>query len=373
MQRYRLAIREPVADFELIAMTEKTIRDGRTGFSTTPLLRQGGKYGIRIVVPRQDSFEGDIVITAENLPAGVTAKPLTLSGTVDSGILIVSAAKDAPTSHQDIRIIGRAKVDGQEIVREARFSALVWGFIFADSIRVRTRLIQRVPLGVNGSEQAPVAIEPLEDKTWTVEVGQKLEIPLKTIDNGTRKGTLTVAPFALYGLIRGAPTVNVAENAEGKLTINFAPNGNFNVKPGTYQFALHGTGIANYQKNVPLKERYEANKKHIAKLQAKYQKADADAKAAVKTAQEELDQAKKNLTTATADAKPTAQSTVQEKTTKLNEAKTKAQQAASKLAEANKAVTTIDNRIKSVSSPAKSTKFVAWSDLITVQVIEKKK
>ena len=214
-------------------------------------MRRGARWGIRILCPRQDDFEGDIVISAEGLPEGVQANSLTLSGKSDRGILVVSAAEDANSWAGNIRIVGRCDRGGKEIVREAKFASLVWGHIFADSIRVRSRLTKQIPLSVSAAESAPVIIDVDTQKVWTVEIGETLELPIKVIDNGARKGTLTVEPRGLFGMLRSPPTVNINEDqTSGTLKINFTRNGNFAVETGEYQFVLHATGVATYRESL---------------------------------------------------------------------------------------------------------------------------
>lgn len=372
--QYRLAIREPEHDFNLLATFERPLPTGRTGYSVTPTLRRGATAGLRIMVPRQDGFEGDIVVTAEDLPPGVTATPLMLRGKTDRGILVLKAASNAKSWAGDIRIVGRAKVGERELVREARFASLVWGHIFADSIRVRSRLTQRVPLGVVGDENAAVILEPKEKKEWTVEVGKKLDIPVRVTDDGTRVGALTVEPHGLFGLHRGAPTVNIAQDAsEGILSINFTKNGNFDLTPGRYQFVLHGTGVTKYRKNVVAISRVEAEVARIAKLTERLKsQAEAAARtaAATKTAQEKARQASAKLPD---DADLRA--TVKKLETTVAEAEKKSREAAARVKRVEAAKSTVDKSLAAAKSSAaeKSTSFAVWSDQITVNVVPPKK
>jgi len=330
---YRLAIREPRHDFHLIATTERPLPTNRTGYSVTPLLRRGTNWGVRIVAPRQDGFTGDIVITAENLPPGVTAKPLTLSGKTDHGILILSADDSAKSWAGEIQIKGKAQIDGREVVKDARFASLVWGHVFADAIRVKSRLTMSMPLAVNEHESAPVIISPAEDKEWTVELNQKLEIPIKLTGSGNRTGNLTIEPHELFGMQRNPPTVNIAaKDTEGKLVIDFRPTGNFKVEPGKYQFALLGVGVTQYQHNLPASQTAADELKRIEKL---------------------VEQLKADVAASKGDAE-------------------KSKAASAKLARAEKLKTQAAQTAKSAaakSAPA-STKFAAWSKLITVNVIK---
>lgn len=372
--QYRLAIREPVPDFDLLATFERPLPTGRTGYSVTPTLRKAATAGLRIMVPRQDGFAGDIVVTAEDLPPGVRATPLTLSGKTDRGILALQAAADAKSWAGDIRIVGRAKVGDRELVREARFASLVWGHIFADSIRVRSRLTQRVPLGVVGDENAPVIFQPAEQKEWTVEIGKKLDIPVKVTDDGTRVGALTVEPHGLFGLHRGVPNVNIAQDAsEGTLSINFTKNGNFDLAPGRYQFVLHGTGVTKYRRNVAAIARAEAEVARITKL-AEQIKSQADTAAqTVSAAKAGLEKARQASAKLPGDAD--LQATVKKLEATLAELQKKLQEAAAKVKRVEAAKSIVGKSLDAAKKTAaeKSTSFAVWSDQITVIVVPAKK
>ncbi len=251
---YRLAIREAVPDFQLFTTTERTIMatNGRAGYPAAPLVRRNGTMVYRVVAPRQDGFDGDIVVTATGLPAGVTADPLTLSGDSTTGFLPVKANADAAAWSGPITISGKAKIGDREVVRESKNASLVWGVIFSDSFRVRSRLDLETVLSVTADEITPTALSAAEPKpVWEVELNQKLEIPVKTIEfEKLRKGNLTVQPHGFPGMLRSPPTVTIAETAtDGKLVIDFKPNGNFAAKEGDFQFVLQGTGLAKYQHN----------------------------------------------------------------------------------------------------------------------------
>jgi hypothetical protein len=373
---YRLAIREPVPDFELLATFERPLPSNRTGYSQTPTLRRGATAGLRIVAPRQDGFEGDIVITAQDLPPGVTATPLVLSGKTDRGILVLAAAADAESWSGDIRIEGRAKVGERELVREARFAALVWGHIFADSIRVRSRLTERVPLAVIGQEQASVKLQPADDKELTVEIGQKLELPVKVVDNGTRVGTLTVEPHGLFGMHRGFPTVNIAQDAsEGTLSINFTKNGNFDVQPGRYQFVLHGTGVTKYSRNTAAVARAEAEVGRITALIKSLKAVATKEQANADAARASVEKSRKEAAAATGDSKSDLEARVKTEQARLDAAAKTAQAAAEKVTKAESAGATIESafQLAKKSAAEKNTSFAVWSDQITVNVIPAKK
>ncbi len=83
-----------------------------------------------------------------------------------------------------------------------------------------------------------------------------------------RKGNLTEQPHGFPGMKKSPPTVAIAESAtDGFLEINFKPNGNFDAKPGDFQFVLQGTGIAKYQHNPKLGLTATAEQKRLVALE----------------------------------------------------------------------------------------------------------
>lgn len=301
--RYRLAIREATPDFQLLTATEQevTATNGRAGYPAAPLVRRGGSIAYRVLAPRRDGFDGDIVVTAEGLPPGITAAPLVLSGASETGFLTVAAAPDAPTWSGPITIQGKAKVGSKEVVRVARNASLVWGVIFADAMRVRTRLDLETVLSVSGDETAPAFLAQADPaKTWQVELNGKIDIPVKVTDLGTRKGALTVIPFGFPGLHRSPPSVTINEGAtDGVLAFEMKPSGNFAIKPGRYQFVLQGIGLAKYRYHTGAIDAATAEKTRLEGLTQGIEKQVAEAGRQVTAAQQALDTAKANTASAT--------------------------------------------------------------------------
>ncbi len=374
---YRLAIREPKYDFQLIATTERPLANGRAGYAATPVLRRGAGWGIRILAPRYDGFEGNIIITAEGLPAGVHARPLVLSGKTDRGILLVMADENVKRWEGIIRIVGRAQLAEGEVVRNARLATLVWDHVFADSIRVRSRLVTQIPLSVMDQEQAPVVMHIASDKKeWTVEIGEKLEVLIKVVDHGVRKGNLTIEPYGLFGLLRSPPKVNISEKeSEGKLVINFSPNGNFKIEPGKYQFVLRGTGVAQYQHNLPASIKAKADLKRIEEMLVKLKTGKETADTKQVSAKQNYDQVQQKLKAATAGNKAAFEAELIKRKAEFDTATRTLKSATEKLAAAEKARGEAERLAQSTEKRAavKSEKFAAWSEPITVIVKEKPK
>ncbi len=373
---YRLAIREAAPDFQLITTTEQnlTATNGRAGFPAAPLVRRGGSIAYRVIAPRRDGFLGDIVVTAEGLPAGVSSDPLVLADGTDTGFLTVTAATDAAAWSGPIRIAGRAQIDGKAVERVARNASLVWGYIFSDSIRVRTRLDLETVLSVSAEETAPALVEQAEPgKVWEVEMDQKLEIPVRLADHGSRKGALTVQPHGFPGMLRNPPSVTLAEGkTEGVLAINLKADGNFKARPGRHQFVLQGIGIAKYSHHPGAVTVAEAEKARLEKLVADADRKVTAARTAVTDAEREWEAAKANAAAASEAAREelakrtaSAESRLTEARKGLADAEAIAKKGADYLAEADKILQAATTKAKE-----SDTKFATFSRQIPVVVKE---
>ncbi len=292
---YRLAIRAPQPDFQLIAGTERTKTINNDAYPAAPLLRRGGAIVYRILALRQDGFEGDIVVEASGLPKGVIAPPLVMSGTTREGYLTLQASPDAAAWSGPIRITGSTKIGDQEVNREARNGSIIWGTrVFGNQRQIRSRLDEEIVLSVIETEVEPATLAPAEEKIWTVEMNQTLEIPFLVTDVGQRKGSLQVEVFGFPGILRSPPSTSVAEGkSTGSLSISFKPSGNFQIAPGKYQFVLQGVGNAIYRQNPEAVTRAEAEIARLDQLAQEKEGAEADLKtiAQLKTAAEKVLQA----------------------------------------------------------------------------------
>ncbi|MCB1079038.1 MAG: hypothetical protein KDM64_14545, partial [Verrucomicrobiae bacterium] len=372
--RYRLSIREARPDFQLITTTEQNITatNGRAGFPGAPLVRRGGAIAYRIIASRQDGFEGDITVSIAGLPTGVTDAPLTLSGKSETGYLTVTAATDAAAWSGPVTFSAKATIDGKEVVKTGRNASLIWGVIFADSFRVRTRLDLETVLSVIDQETAPTLVAQADPaKSWQVELNQKLDLPVAVTEYGTRKGALTVQPYGFPGMLRNPPSLALAEGAkEGTLSIEMKPGGNFTVEPGRYQFVLQGIGIAKYRQNEAAVESATEEKARLEALTQGFEKAVAEAKPRVEAAQKALDAAKSNAASATDADKTDLAKRVEAAQAELTTAQKALADAEAKAKRGKDLVTAADAQLQAATNKAKETdtKFATFSQPISVEV-----
>jgi hypothetical protein len=94
---YRLIVRQATPDFSLAAWAiHMTLRNGdRASLSKPMALRAGDSRAFEVAVQRRDGFDGEIDISMENLPPGVTAAGLKIGKGKPYGHLILTASSDA--------------------------------------------------------------------------------------------------------------------------------------------------------------------------------------------------------------------------------------------------------------------------------------
>lgn len=110
---YRLTVRDASPDFQLAADPDN------------PNIPRGGSLPVEVRADRLLGYDGPIEIEVKGLPRGMTASHATIAAGQDSTQVILSAAADAPQGEPPaaFEIIGRARTDGREIVRQANADA----------------------------------------------------------------------------------------------------------------------------------------------------------------------------------------------------------------------------------------------------------
>ena len=116
----------------------------------------GGVMPVAVLAFRTGGFAGDITLTAENLPPGVTCPPVTMYGNTNRATLLLAADESAPPCRSSaIRVVGTASGVGgsqQPVARAARPGTVVWGVTDATSQPPRSRVAQQLVLAVTGGE-----------------------------------------------------------------------------------------------------------------------------------------------------------------------------------------------------------------------------
>src|SRR5207302_4902961 len=118
---------------------------------------------------------GNITVTGDNLPPGVTVRPQVISATQKQAMIAVSAAPDAPSWEGPIRLTATATVNGKELVREVRAATMTWP-VPAPNVPAISRLDRGVTLAAR--ERGPFSLTATVDKL-AVAPGTQVSMPLK--------------------------------------------------------------------------------------------------------------------------------------------------------------------------------------------------
>lgn len=175
---YLLSITQELPDFQLVAFADperfpddKIARPNGTG------ILPGGSAAIRVRLLSQHGFNGEVVVDAENLPAGVTATPLVLRGDRPEGLVVVQADRDAPVGVATIRIIGRSAFGDQWRNRVAKSTAIIHGANNTDAEVTSSRLTSDLPIAVLDVKPNPVQLAANQHHYVTCR-GRKTPIPI---------------------------------------------------------------------------------------------------------------------------------------------------------------------------------------------------
>lgn len=291
---YRLLIRKEQPDFRLVAFSmPNRVANANVIPVATPVLRKGGTTLMQINAVRRDGFKGEIEVSAAGLPTGVTCTPVTIGATANSASLIFEAAEDAKAWSGPIQIVGKSKVDGKEIVRNARAGSVVWSTTNRTQIPATFRLTGDLALAVVDAESEVATVKVGDGMLIETSKGGKVELPVKVTRRNDFKGDIKFVSTGAPKELKPADITIKGATPDGKLTIQATNNA---LKPGFYNFYLKGDVKYKYLKTAADMKVAEENQKEvvaaIADVTAKAKTATDAKNAAVKAATDAANVAK---------------------------------------------------------------------------------
>jgi hypothetical protein len=227
---YRLRVAPERPDFRLIVMPPDTYRPD------TCILGKGGNRNYTVFAQRLDGFKGDITLSFDKLPPGVSCRPQTIGPAQKQVNLVLSAEDNAPDFVGEVKLRGTAVIKGAKVQREARPATITWQVQPQQNIPTVTRLDRNLMLVVHG--KAPFNLSITKD-TETVTLGGRVTVPVKLKRlQADFKAPLQIQPLPQEyppGMTFGPMTI-----APGKDVATLNLNVPTNVPPGTYNFVLRG-------------------------------------------------------------------------------------------------------------------------------------
>ncbi len=277
---YRLVIRPEQPDFRLVAVAPfpTTNRNQTNTWST--LVRKGGTELLEVLAYRLEGFNGEIEVSVEGLPAGVSCPTVTMGPGQDSVPLVFTADENAKEWSGDIQVVGKAKINDKPVTRQAHGGAVVWAGV--NNAAAPARMTRNICLSVSGTESDDFLVKAGDGKPFEMSRTGNLEIPITVVRRNNFKGNIALTAQDLISKMKvGNVTVQGAKN-DGKVTMNIPPD----VPPGTYTFYMLASTQVDYKKNEDLAKEEAERQKEINKLADELTKASKDAAAeAAKAAQ----------------------------------------------------------------------------------------
>ncbi|MFO0796147.1 MAG: hypothetical protein U0804_01655 [Gemmataceae bacterium] len=299
---YRLVIRRAAPDFALVAWPlHMELRNGDRNALSKPLsLRGGATMALEVVALRRDGFDGAIDLAMDHLPPGVTAHGLTIPAGKSHGLMLVTAAANAPRGFTNAAFVGRGTIAGQAVTRPCRLATVAWPVPDSWGEIPSPRLLADVPVSVGGIDLAPLTItakSPVLEAT----AGTKLTVPLALRRTSDFSGDKIQMKAVGAGFDK-APVFDVpiqADTSEVVLDLKA-----LNVAPGEYRVSFLGGGVVKYRHQPDVVTKVEATS---LKMQAEVKALEAEVKRVADDAQraplEKKEQMARALTATTARMK----------------------------------------------------------------------
>src|SRR5262249_25571269 len=139
---------------------------------------------------------GDIELSMEGLPRGVTAQGLKIPAGQSRGLMLITAQADAPRGYANATLVGRAMIAGKKVTHPCRLASVAWPIPDSWGEIPSPRLLAVVPVSVSGIERAPLTIRA-KSPVMEAKVGEKLTIPL--IHKRTRDFSGGKVPMQVIG------------------------------------------------------------------------------------------------------------------------------------------------------------------------------
>ena len=179
---YRLTIRDETPDFRLRAEP------------ANPNIPRGGSTPVTVSLDSIRGFDGPIEIAVHGLPSGISASAATIAAGQTSTVLVLTAAPDADMDGHPtpIQVVGRATVDGHELIRTANRGADREG-----------------PLQLASIVPPPDVVVSTETNEVTLEPGKDVTLKLTVERHNGFKGRV---PCSVQNLPFGVRVVNVGLN-----------------------------------------------------------------------------------------------------------------------------------------------------------------
>jgi hypothetical protein len=265
---YRLRVGPPAPDFRAVVMPYSRF------YQTGSAAWLGGTQAYHVFAHRTDGYAGALEVTAEGLPDGVTAEPLTIGPGARWGVLVLAVAPDASpvTAAFAVKVTG-TDAAGKVLVRAGRPASVTWGFTQPDQNQpVVAKLDQALVVAVR-PEHAPFAItadipsatvksaagkeEKVNGPVVVLRQGEKAAVPVRVEWAVPEKPNVALTAEPMLQNAQSAPvTAQVAaQPTKDKPEVTVTVDAKTTALPGVYTVVLRGVAQVPFQKDGQAKQK----------------------------------------------------------------------------------------------------------------------
>lgn len=252
-KRFVISIREPAADFQLLAIPNHPTADVTRASIGGSQLRRGERMAIEVAVLAVEGFfepvaaqipivknqlaldyqtpwEWPITVRVDGLPASISTQEVRLDNNCRKAHLVLQASQEAETWAGPVSVVGRLEINGKAIERPATLVTVQWPDPTNRGL-VPVRVCQQWWLSVNGGENAPLTIAAGDEtRQARGKKGTTVDVPLTLTRSEAAKGKVTLRAAGLPADVKIDEIALEGETltAVAKLQIGAnAPVGNF--------------------------------------------------------------------------------------------------------------------------------------------------
>lgn len=246
---YQLRLAPPTEDFTLVVMPSSNFRPD---VLTIP---KGGMNYLSVFAFREEGFKGDIVVSAEGLPAGTKAEPLTINESLNRASLVIVGEENAAESISIPKITGTSTVNGKKITREAIPVSIVWPMVANQNIVAISRVDRGIVAEVR--DKNFLTMKATIDKNKIVQ-GDKGTIKVVIVKRDPEmKAPISIEPVDLpANFVNNNKAISIAPAAnDGTIPVTVPATQN----PGVYSIVLRGQTNLGFPKDAAGKQKAAVN------------------------------------------------------------------------------------------------------------------
>ncbi len=221
---YTVRITPEEPDFRVIAMPPSLTTP------EAPVVGQGGTFAYNLHVWREDGFNGDITLTAVDLPPGLSVPPQIVSAGQKPAVVVIGAAPDAAPWAGALHLKATAEIQGRKVVRDVRAAAITWA-VPQQNIPAISRLEHELVLAVRG--KAPYRLTAASERLNVLQ-GESIKVPVK-VQAADLKANVQIDALGLPSAVK-LPPLTLTAGKEGTIVIDTRTG----LSPGNYTLVLRG-------------------------------------------------------------------------------------------------------------------------------------